>query len=409
MAHHDNWVVEAINHIASLSENTAGGMDRQAFSTSEGKVRDYVVGLMKEAGLEVRMDSIGNIIGRLEGTGRQAPAVATGSHLDTVPNGGKYDGVVGVIGGLAAIRNLKGKTVQHPLELIIFSVEESSRFAFATMGSKAMTGRANIQAWKKAADSSGVPFTHTLKSHGLDIDRIHTAVRRPEDIKAFVELHIEQGPILEKKNKAIGIVQLIAAPTRLRISVEGAAGHSGTTPMTERRDALVAASMVVLAIQDVALDQFDYGTVATVGALKVHPGAMNVIPGLVEMWVDIRGVDHASIIECLQDIKDAVSTIADGQDLAISIEMLSSEKPVKMSAEIVKVIEDVCKQNKTPYQLMNSGAGHDAMNMASLTAAGMIFIPSHNGISHTPDEYTDMNHITEGINILTGTLYELAK
>lgn len=406
---HNNWVAEAINNIASFSDNTTGGIDRQAFSKADNKARDYVIGLMKETGLEVRIDPIGNIIGRLEGTDKMAPAVITGSHLDTVPNGGKYDGVVGVIGGLAAIKKLKDKKTKHPLELIVFVAEESSRFAFATMGSKAMIGKANIQAWKKAVDNSGMALPDVLKSYGLDIDSISAVARKSDDIKAFVELHIEQGPILEKKGKTIGVVEMIAAPTRLKIKVEGIAGHSGTTPMTERRDALVAASMVVLAVQDIALEQFNHGTVATVGALKVHPGAINVIPGLVEMWVDIRGINHASIIECLQDIKDAVSTIADGQDLAISIEMLSSEKPVVMDKQIVHIIEDVCRKSNVSYQLMNSGAGHDAMNMAQLTATGMIFIPSHNGISHSPDEYTDIDDIMTGIDILTGTLYELAK
>lgn len=406
---HPDWIIEVINNIASFSDDNSGGIDRQAFSEADKKARDYIISLMEETGLDVRVDPIGNIIGRLEGIDKMSPAVITGSHLDTVPNSGKYDGVVGVIGGLAAIKSLKDKKTTHPLELIVFVAEESSRFAFATMGSKALIGKANIQAWRKAVDRCGIALPDVLKLHGLDIDSINTAARKADDIKAFIELHIEQGPILEKKGKTIGIVEMIAAPTRLKIKVEGIAGHSGTTPMTERKDALVAASMVVLAVQDIALEQFGHGTVATVGALKVHPGAINVIPGAVEMWVDIRGINHASIIECLQDIKDAISTIADGQDLTISIEMLSSDKPVIMDKQIVHIIENICRKNNVSYQLMNSGAGHDAMNMAQITATGMIFVPSHNGTSHSPDEYTEIDDIVTGIDILTEALYELAK
>lgn len=402
------WVTKVIEEIAEFGKKDSG-IYREAFSEADHQARNYIIELMKQSGMVVRTDAIGNIIGRLGAEDNKLPAVATGSHLDTVPGGGKYDGVIGVVGGLAAILRLKEKKIAHPLELIVFAAEESSRFAFATIGSKAMIGRANIQALRKAKDQNDVSFAEALNSRGLDINNITKATRAKNELKAFVELHIEQGTTLLDKSSSIGVVDVIAAPTRLKITVEGLANHSGTTPMNNRRDALISASMIVLAVQEIGIEQSYFGTVATVGALKVHPGAINVIPGRVEMWVDIRGVNHNSIIECLQDIKDAVSTITDGQDTSISIEILSSDKPVEMNGEVIKVIEKVCTLKKLAYVRMNSGAGHDAMSMASLVPTGMIFIPSQNGISHTADEYVTPNDIESGIQVLTDTLYQLAK
>ncbi|WP_312524466.1 Zn-dependent hydrolase [Anaerospora sp.] len=403
------WIAATIEKISTWGKGNRG-TSRLAFSTEDWQAKEYVIDLMKEAGLTIRLDAFGNIIGRLEGSNPSAPAVATGSHLDTVPEGGDYDGIVGVVGGLAAVKQLKERgQLTHPLELIIFAAEESSRFGFATMGSKVMAGTTNLSAWSKAKDQSGVALSEALREQGFDLEGITKAVRGKQELKAFVELHIEQGPVLENDKTTIGIVAAIAAPTRLKITVEGMAAHSGTTPMDQRQDALVSAAMIILAVQEIALEQSHLGTVGTVGAMKVHPGAMNVVPGLVEMWVDIRGTNHESIIEALQDIKDAISTIAEGQDTPVAIEVLSSDKPVLMDDHIKGMIEDACRQVGVSYKRMPSGAGHDAMNMAHITAAGMIFIPCRGGISHNPEEFADTEDIVAGVDVLTETLYRLAK
>ena len=403
------WVINTIEEIAHFGQGQRG-ITRLAFTEEDSKAQQYIINLMEQAGLVVRRDQIGNIIGRLEGQDKTLPAVLTGSHLDTVPQGGKFDGVVGVVGGLAAIKRLQSRgQLNHSIELIVFFGEESSRFGFSTMGSKAMAGLANIYAWSRAKDQNGTSLAEELSLHQLDINKIGEAVRKEEEIKAFVELHIEQGRILEKAGNAIGIVKTIAAPTRLKITVEGMAAHSGSTPMDERHDALVSAAMIVLAIQEIALDQSNRGTVATVGALTVHPGSINVVPGLVEMLVDLRGVNQESIVECLQDIKDEVSMITEKQDTSVSIEMISSEKPAEMNLEICKLIEKSCTDIGVSYKSMHSGSGHDAMNMSRIAPTGLIFIPSQNGISHNPDEYTDYNDIMVGIDVLTETLYQLAK
>jgi N-carbamoyl-L-amino-acid hydrolase len=398
-----------IEQIAQYGKGNRGA-SRLAFSDADKAARDYVIDLMRQAGLEVRIDEFGNVIGRLEGTDKNAAAVITGSHLDTVPEGGHYDGVVGVIGGLAAIERLKVQGPHtHPIELIIFAAEESSRFGFATMGSKVMAGITNLVAWAKVKDQSGVTLPQALAANGLSFDSIGNAKRAPETIKAFIELHIEQGAVLERHGETIGIVEAIAAPTRMKMTVEGEAAHSGATPMDDRRDALVSAARIILAVQEIALDHSHRGTVGTVGALKVHPGVMNVVPGQVEMWVDIRGVDHDSIIETLQEIKDVVSDIADEQETPVSIEVMSSEKPVQMHQDVIRTIDDVCRNLDISYRRMNSGAGHDAMNMAYLAPAGMIFIPCRGGISHNPDEFASTDDIMAGIDVLTGALHELAR
>ena len=409
MDRNKEWVMNEIEKIAHFGKGPRG-ITRLAFTETAVEAQKYVISLMEQVGLTITIDQIGNIIGRLEGKDDSLPAVVTGSHLDTVPEGGKYDGVIGVIGGLVAISRLKDKEgLTHPLELIIFACEESSRFGFATVGSKAMVGLANVPEWRKAKDQEGVSFADVIAKQHLDIERIGEAVRHAEEIKAFVELHIEQGRVLEKEQKTIGIVEAIAAPTRLKIRVEGVAAHSGSTPMEERRDALVSASMIVLAIHEIGAEQSKYGTVTTVGMLNVYPGAINVIPGVVEMWVDIRGVNHESIIECLQDIKDAISTIAEGQEIGVSIMLLSAEKPINMNKDIMSLIKKVCVEKKVPHQVIHSRAGHDAMNLSHLAPAGMIFVPSQNGISHNGEEHTAIDEIMSGIDVLTETLFQLAK
>lgn len=402
-------ILAAIDDLAHFSQGDRG-VTRLAFSDEDQAARQYIERLMGEAGLTVRTDPFGNLIGRLEGTDPKAPAVVTGSHLDTVPEGGKYDGVLGVIGGLAAVKRLSHEgPLTHPLEVVAFAAEESSRFSHATMGSKAMTGTANLIAWAKARDEQGISLAEALAHRGIDLGRVKEAVRSRDEIKAFLELHIEQGPVLERTGNKIGIVEAIAAPTRLKIIVEGTAGHSGATPMEARQDALVSAAMIILAVQEIALERHHQGTVGTVGVLRVHPNAMNVIPGRVEMGVDIRGVNHESIIETIQDLKDEVSSIADSQETPVAIEVTASETPVALDEELIEICEAVCRELDVPYKFMNSGAGHDAMNMAAVVPSAMILIPCRDGLSHNPEEYVDAADIMQGIDVLTEVLRRLAQ
>ncbi|CUH93986.1 hypothetical protein P22_0048 [Propionispora sp. 2/2-37] len=403
------WVVGMIEQIAQFGKEKMG-ITRLAFSEADKQARDFVMEIMNTIGLNVRVDAAGNIIGHLEGRKCQTPVVMTGSHIDTVPEGGKFDGVLGVVSALAAVQRLKQRGgLSHSLEVVVFAAEESSRFGVATFGSKAMTGLLTTHTWSRAKTKEGVSLRDAIADFGLKMENVKAAVRPSSDMKAFVELHIEQGRILEHNKMSIGIVDSIAAPTRCKITVEGLAAHSGTTPMDERQDALVSASMIVLSIQEIALAQSHYGTVATVGDLRVRPGVINVIPGLVELWVDIRGIEHESIVEVLQEIKDAISAIAEAQDTPVAMEVISSEKPVSMNEEISNIVESICQKKEISHQRLYSGAGHDAMNMAHIIPSGLILIPCRGGISHNPDEAVAEADIASGLEVLTETLYQLAK
>src|SRR5512137_979477 len=402
------WVEVTFAGIARFGKGERG-FNRLVFSDADWAACDFFAGLMRNAGLAVRTDAWGNLIGRLEGTDRGAPAVATGSHLDTVPEGGNYDGGVGSVAGLGAIMRLKARgPLRHPLELIVFRGEESSRFGIHTMGSKVMSGIASADAWRSVKDQGGVPLARVLAARGLDLARLPEAVRRPGELKAFVEVHIEQCFVLEQAGVPIGVVEAIAAPVRLKITVEGVASHSGATPMGKRRDALVTASHLVLAVEAEATRRGDRRVVGTVGVLKVSPGALNVVPGRVELWVDIRGIDEASLAETDAAVRAAAESVSAREGTLVTVDTLAWDTPVPMDPAVIAAIETACRRLNVPYQRMPSGAGHDAMNMARIAPAGMIFIPCRGGISHNPDEYAAPADIVRGIDVLTETLAALA-
>ncbi len=401
------WVAATLEGIGRFGRG-ARGFSRLVFGEAESAAVTYVAGLMREAGLAVRRDPFGNLVGRLEGEARDAPAVATGSHLDTVPEGGNFDGVVGVVGGLAAVRRLRGAGPRrHPLEVICFRGEESARFSVGTLGSKAMAGLARREAWRTLQDQGGVTLAQALAAEGLDLERLGECARRPAELKAFVELHIEQGPVLEQAGIPVGVVEAIAAPIRLKVTVEGTAAHSGTTPMGGRRDALVTAAQVVLAVREEATKRAGRGVVGTAAVMKVSPGAINVIPGRAELWVDLRGID-AEALAAAQAVRDAVGAIAAREGTPAHVETLSAETPVPMSAAIMAAIEGACRRRGVAFRRMPSGAGHDAMNMARIAPAGMIFIPCRDGVSHNPAEHASLEAICTGIEVLEATLAELA-
>jgi N-carbamoyl-L-amino-acid hydrolase len=402
------WIVETINAIASMGADESGAANRLAFTVADKEARSYVASIMESLGMTVRIDAIGNVIGRLEGTEPQLPPVAMGSHVDTVPHGGHYDGVVGVVGALAAVGRLKAKEpLRRTVEVVVFVAEESSRFSHSTMGSKAMTGSANLNAWERAVDSQGIAFPEALAAEGLSFENLRQCVVAEQTYQAYLELHIDQSKQLEERGAAVGVVEAIAAPTRFKMTVTGIAGHSGTTPMHDRYDALVSASELVLAIRNIANDHAEDDIVATVGNLKVYPGAMNVVPGKAELWVDLRGTDYEYIVESLQEIKDAALSIAEDYETPVTIEMLSADKPVSMDENLVALAEKAAEEVGVEWMRAVSGAGHDAMNMAKITPAGMIFVRSRDGVSHHPDEYAAPEDIEAGVQVLAAMLRRL--
>jgi hydantoinase/carbamoylase family amidase len=402
-----------LNAISRIGLGDHGAVTRLVFSIKELRGRQLLIHLMAQAGLKVHVDRIGNIFGRLNGANPKAPAVLAGSHLDTVVQGGKFDGPVGVIGALEAVRTLKENRVPLPcpVEVVCFVGEESSRFGFSTLGSSLLAGQVRMEDLANAVDTHGTKLEDVLSSMGVYRDNLPSLKRDPATVKAYLELHIEQGPILEAMNKKIGIVTSIAAPTRLKVIFTGQADHSGTTPMEMRKDALVAAAHLIASIEEICLkfSQLEQGrVVGTVGAIKVEPGVINAIPGKVELSVDIRSVSAEAKERVARLVKDRAGEIARQRNIELEILPIRDELPVALDGSLLPLIKEICEQRQIPYEIMPSGAGHDAMQMAKIARAGMIFIPSKRGISHSPLEWTDPEDICLGTQILMETIIRLA-
>ncbi|ASN06204.1 M20 family metallo-hydrolase [Virgibacillus necropolis] len=389
---------------------TEQGIQRLAYTKEEKRAHELLIELCSQEKMNVRIDEAGNVIARRAGRLPNAPAVAVGSHLDTVYTGGKFDGTAGVVAGLELIRRLNEKDAisENPIELICFAAEESSRFGMSTIGSKAMVGKMTKEEMEKLKDKMGIKFTDAIKSAGLDKQSFLNAKKEKNEYRAFIELHIEQGLELEQSNKKIAIVTGIASPTRLNVVVLGRAAHSGTTSMEMRKDALVAAAQLVLEIEKAAKKEKKYKTVATVGVFDVSPGAMNVVPGMVQLKVDIRGLDNNSKQRVITEIEYQCKSIQRCKDIEIKMETISKEEPVHLDKEIQEQLKWACEDIKVEALLIPSGAGHDAMNMANLCPTGLLFIPSYKGISHNPEEYSDIDDLVTGVDVLERVVTRLA-
>lgn len=386
------------------------GINRIAYSDIENKALEHLIEQFREENLEVKEDSAGNLIARRAGINNSLPAVAFGSHIDTVYEAGQYDGTIGVIAALEVIKYLNEESImtKAPLEIIVFSCEESSRFGISTVGSKAMTGQLNTDDLIHLKDKENISFKEAVEKRGLNVEEFIKAKRSNGELNYFVELHIEQGPRLEKENKDIGVVTSIAAPTRYHINISGKASHSGTTPMSYRKDAFLAASEIALGIEQYALQEEEFNSVATVGECVVKPGAMNIVPGQVEMKLDIRGTSMDSLNRIKNKMREKIYKVKTQRELEIEVKLISEEYPVEMGEEIIEEIKHQCKNNNLSYVEMPSGAGHDAMNMTDICSTAMIFIPSKDGLSHNPLEYSSIDQIIKGTLLLKDTVISLA-
>ena len=388
--------------LTGLAKFTASeqGVTRLAYSPLDKEAQSWLLEQVKDLGLSLREDAVGNVFLRREGSDSSLPAVACGSHLDTVINGGAYDGMCGVVGALEALYMLRDAKLKRSIEVIIFRAEESSRFGFATMGSKLLTGVATPEKLNKGGKKDDISFLEALRQWGCDPEKYADAIIPAGHYASFSELHIEQGKVLEEKRINIGIVHNIAAPTRFKIHLQGMADHSGATPMGMRRDALVAAAKLILAVNEAAEDEKEHGTVGTVGVVEVEPGSINVVPGAVTLWVDVRGVDKASINRTLENIQAEAENVAVTDRVGVRIEMLTADSPVPLNETLTEQTEGICKELGYSFLHMNSGAGHDAMHMAKIAPTTMVFIPCKGGISHNPAEYASLDDICRGITVL---------
>lgn len=399
-----------LREIASIGRDPDGGVTRLGLSPEDRKVRELFCRAMLDCGLEVRKDAFGNMFGRLAGTDNTLPAVATGSHLDTVPHGGRYDGVLGCVSGLAALREIRNRGgCRHPLELIVFQLEESARFACSTMGSKLLAGTVPPEALADKRDLFGRRLPEVMAEAGLCFDSLDS-VRLPAGFyKAFIELHMDQGPTLDEADLPLGVITHITGLRRARVVFTGMASHAGGTRMASRHDALVAASEAVLALNRIA-SSYDgkYSMVGTTGSIAVQPGAINIVPGRAEMQCELRSIDDTTLRAAWQAYNSALEDIAARYGTPVQLTLTESTAPVLMDGDLQDTLRTVCRRCDIPYMDMTSGAGHDCMNMAILVPSCMLFVRGRNGLSHHPDEFVDSRDIAAGCHVLYETLRELA-
>ena len=398
-----------LNAIGRIGIGDHGSVTRLVFSIKELRSRQVLIHLMRQAGLKIHVDAIGNIFGRLDGADPKAPALLAGSHLDTVIHGGKYDGPVGVIGALEAVRTIRENKIplRAPLEVVCFIGEESSRFGFSTLGSSLVAGEVQPKDLTNAVDAQGTKLADVLSSLGISARNLSRLARDPKSMKAYLELHIEQGPILEAKAKRIGLVTSIAAPSRFKVIFAGRADHSGTTPMEMRKDALVAAAQLIEYVEKICrkFSSMEKGrVVGTVGAMKIEPGVINAVPGRAELSIDIRSTSAPAKDKVARLVKQRGAAIARDRGIAIEVLNIRAEDPVPLDKRLLRITRQLCDEKAIDYEIMPSGAGHDAMQMAKITPAGMIFIPSRRGISHNPLEWTDPDDIALGAQLLMETM-----
>ncbi len=377
-------ILSRLDVLATVSE-TRNGLTRRYLTVQHREANDLVGVWMGEAGMQVHQDAVGNIIGRYEGKCDGAPALIIGSHLDTVVMAGKYDGMLGVVTAIQCVRDLHMRGIRMPfaIEVVGFADEEGVRFQSTYLGSRAIAGTFR-QELLESRDADGMTMADALRAFGLDPDEIDTAAKRSEDVIGYLELHIEQGPVLESMDEPVGVVTAIAGATRRTVTLSGVAGHAGTVPMGNRQDALLAAAECALAVEGVATKRTH--CVATVGRMEVEPGAPNVIPGSVTFSIDIRADEDAKRIEALAELDPWLAEIADKRGCTLNMETVHEATSVTCAPWILRQIEAAISADEGRVIRLPSGAGHDAAAMADLTDIGMIFVRCTGGISHNPDE-----------------------
>lgn len=401
-------IVDMLDELASHGADPKGGISRFLYSEEWVEAQHFLKKEMEAAGLKASFDEIGNLFGRLEGTKYPEETILSGSHVDTVRNAGHLDGQLGIVTAFLAIKYLKAKygAPLRNLEVVSMAEEEGSRFPYAFWGSKNIVGtakREEVEGIK--AFNDGTLFEVAMRKAGFDF-RDETKERR-KDIKAFLEIHNEQGNVLEQEGKSVGVVHSIVGQRRFTVELTGQANHAGTTPMGLRKDAVFTASKIITEVLTEAKRLGD-PLVCTFGKIEVSPNVVNVVPGKVLLTIDTRHTDKAALIAFTDSMEKTMEEIAKADEVGIAIDMWMDEDPVPMDEKIVKLIEESCKEQGLNYKLMHSGAGHDSQILAPFYPTAMLFVPSRDGISHNPAEYTEPKDLLEGAKAMAAAFYELA-
>jgi allantoate deiminase len=396
-------VGDRIGAIARIGADADGdGISRLSFSAAEREAHELVGGWLRSLGLTVSVDAIGNTIAELPGLDVDAPAIGVGSHLDSVPHGGRFDGIVGVVGAveLAELLVARAATLRHPLRIVVFAGEEGARFGEPCIGSKAVTGQLADRDLSRMRDAQGVSLADALRALGFDPRAIAQARWQPERWAAFLELHIEQARTLESSATPIGLVDTVSGSTRLRLELQGRADHSGGTPMAIRADALTAASEVVLAAESAAREPRNRGARLTVGRLDVFPNSITTIPGRVRLTLDVRDVDSDRQRRLAVEMVRRARVLCDRRGVSVETELIADTSPSVLPMWIRELTSQVCEDLGIRYRVMTSGAGHDAQVVNAIVPAGMVFVPSRDGLSHVPEEWTSASDVARGVDVL---------
>ena len=402
-------IQDMIEHIAQFTSTPGKGTTRLTYSAEHGDVRDYLQMKMKEAGLQTREDAVGNLFGRIEGKKPDLPPVLVGSHFDSVPNGGNFDGPAGVVAGLetAFVFQELGLKPERPVEIIAMIEEEGGRFGSGLLGSRFLTGQVTQKDLHELKDQNGISVAQAMLDFGLDPSKSDEVELSTGSLHAFLELHIEQGPILEQNQEDIGIVTEVVSLSQLEVTVSGAAGHAGTTPMNARKDPMVGAASVIAKIPNIVME-VDKAAVGTVGRIVAQPGGANVIPNSVSFSVDVRSPMAENVAKIKDRLRSELKQLLDN-GLTFEINEKITIPSTPMAKDIQKQFAKDADASGVKWRSMHSGAGHDAMILSKITQTGLVFVPSRDGISHAPEEWTDYDQLAKGIEVIFRTTKALAE
>jgi ureidoglycolate amidohydrolase len=398
-----------LDALGAISQAEPPVVTRVVFTEADLRGREYVRQLCRDADLIVREDAVGNTFARWIGTNPELEPVGTGSHIDAIPNAGRFDGTVGVLGGLEAIRALAraGYKPRRSVELVIFTSEEPTRFGIGCLGSRLLGGQLDPRWAGARTDRDGVTLDDARWAAGFEGPL--ASVQLPEGYySAFVELHIEQGPILERHGIPIGVVTAIAAPAGFEVTIEGEGGHAGAVLMPDRHDAFLAAAEIALVVEQSARSSGSNDTVGTVGVCDVFPGAVNSVPSRARIEIDVRDIDQVRRDQVLQKIERACEEIAHRRGVQASVELVNADPPAQCDPRVVETLVQACQTHGLPFERMISRAYHDSLFMSRVAPTAMLFIPCRGGVSHRPDEYASPDAIAQGALVLAETLAQLA-
>ena len=404
-----NRIIKEIELFSNFNTTPGKGVTRFSYSDADKEAKNYLMQHFESLDLEVSIDAVGNIRAKRKGTDVNAPSVMTGSHIDTVLYGGKFDGVVGVVGALEVIRVLNENSIptRHPVEVVIFVEEEGSNFMSTMAGSKAMIGKYGPEELKNIVNDKGVSMYEMAKSSGFSPEKAHDSVIKPGEIKAMIELHIEQAAVLDVENIPTGIVKAIAGIKTYTIEIEGVSNHAGATPMHLRNNPMSAAAEIISQVDSIVAQKANSTTVGTVGRIICEPNVANIIPEKVMFTLDVRDVDPEGIDIPVAEIEKLLDSTARKHGVKKQMTLVAEAAPIKLADGVIEIIEEEAKRRGIRYKLMNSGAVHDSSMLADVTSVGMIFVPSVNGRSHVQYEKTEFEDIKLGCDLLLGAIYKL--